>query len=119
MLADGDKLTLACALIGLDQDSADDMSDVELVESAYLPLAKHYILVTRHPFSEDADSEKWEARYDHLQCEIAAAMFSRRGSEGETRHDENGVDRKWATDSTVPKSLAQRIVPLAKVRSLA
>lgn len=46
-------------------------------------------------------------------------MFSRRGSEGETRHDENGVDREWATDSTVPRSLAQRIVPLAKVRSLA
>lgn len=119
MLTDEDKLTLTCALIGLGQDSPDDMSDVELVESAYLPLAKHYILVTRHPFSEDADEEEWETRYDHLHCEIAAAMFSRRGSEGETRHDENGVDRKWDTDSTVPKSLAQRIVPLAKVRSLA
>lgn len=119
MLTDEDKLTLTCALLGLDPDSADDKADVSLVETAYLPLAKHYVLVTRHPFSEDADEEGWETRYDHLHCEIAAAMFSRRGSEGETRHDENGVDRKWDTDSTVPKSLAQRIVPLAKVRSLA
>ncbi len=119
MLSDEDKLKLTCALIGLDQDCEDDRSDVALVESAYLPLAKHYILVTRHPFSADADEEAWETHYDHLHCEIAAAMFSRRGSEGELEHDENGVDRKWETSSSVPKSLAQRIVPLGKVRSLA
>ncbi len=118
MLTDEDKLTLTCALLGLDEAEADDETDIESVRSAYLPLAKHYVLVTRHPFSSDADSEKWEARYDHLQCEIAAAMFARRGSEGEIRHDENGVDREWATSSSVPKALSQRIVPICKVRSL-
>lgn len=118
MLTDEDKLTLTCALLGLDEKSADDEADVLSVKSAYLPLAKHYILVTRHPFSSDADSEAWETRYDHLHCEIAAAMFARRGSEGEIRHDENGVDREWATSSSVPKALSQRIVPICKVRSL-
>lgn len=116
MLTDDEKKTMTCAILGLDED--EDMDDVELVESAYLPLAKHYILVTRHPFSDDADGERWEPRYDHLQCEVAAAMFSRRGSEGETKHDENGVDREWESGASVPIALAQRIVPLGKVRSL-
>lgn len=119
MLTDEQKLTLTCSLLGLSEEVADDAADIALVKSAYLPLAKHFILVTRHPFSSDADEEKWETRYDHLHCEVAAAMFSRRGSEGETQHNENGVDRTWATSSSVPLALVQRIVPLGKAVSLA
>ena len=118
MLTDAEKLTLTCALLGLSEEGADDAADVKLVEKAYLPLAEHFVLVTRHPFSSDADEEEWESRYDHLQCEIAAAMFNRRGSEGETKHDENGVDREWGTASSVPLSLVQRIVPLGKAVNL-
>lgn len=109
-MTDEEKLTMTCALLGISEGSEDS----SVVESAYLPLAKHFVLVTRHPFSKDADVERWEARYDTLQCEIAAAMFSRRGSEGEVQHNENGVDRTWSTGSSVPKSLSQRIVPVGK-----
>ena len=110
-MTDEEKLAQVCALTG-----AGAVSDKEIVE-AYLKSAKSLILLTRHPYASDPDAEKWETRYDGLQCEIAASMFNRRGSEGQLSHKENGVDRTWA-DAGVPSHLLSRIVPLGKAVSL-
>ena len=106
-MTDEEKVSQVCALTG-----AGSVADRPVVE-AYLLSARSLIMLTRHPFSQDPDSEAWETRYDGLQCEIAASMFNRRGADGEISHKENGVDRTWAT-AGVPKHLLSRIVPIGK-----
>lgn len=106
-MTDEEKVSQVCALTG-----AGPVADRPVVD-AYLLSARSLIMLTRHPFSSDPDSEAWETRYDGLQCEIAASMFNRRGAEGEISHKENGVDRTWAT-AGVPKHLLSRIVPIGK-----
>lgn len=110
-MTDEEKIAQVCALTG-----AGEVSDREVIE-AYLKSAASLILLTRHPYSSDPDVEKWESRFDGLQCEIAASLFNRRGSEGQLSHKENGVDRTWA-DAGVPAYLLARIVPLGRAVSL-
>lgn len=109
-MTDKEKLSLACRLSGVVEGS----EDADLLSSTYLHAAKRVILSERHPFSEDPDSETWEARFDFLQGEIAADMFLRRGAEGEKSHSENGVSRSWES-AGVSKHLLARIVPKAGV----
>lgn len=85
-----------------------------LVSDVYMPLARDVILRARNPFAADPASVDWESRYDVLQAEIAAELFSRRGAEGEVSHNENGVNRTWAS-AGVSKHLMARIVPRGKV----
>lgn len=107
-MSDEDKLKQVIALTGASGE--DD------VLTAYLAAAKGLILNVRNPFSDDPESEDWETRFDSLQCEIAADMYFRRGAEGETTHDENGVKRTWAS-AGVSTHLTQRITPRGKVLS--
>ena len=104
------KAAITMAMLGLSESAP----DAHLVSDVYLPLAASAIMAARHPFSADPDAEVWEARYDRLQCEVAADMFMRRGAEGETAHSENGVSRTWAS-AGISRHLMQRVVPLAKV----
>lgn len=110
-MTDAEKLTLACRLADITDEAGKDGS---LVRDAYLPLAKEVVLSARNPFAEDLADYLWETRYDRLQCEIAADLFFRRGVEGQTVHNENGVNRTWAS-AGVSKHLMQRIVPRGKV----
>jgi hypothetical protein len=109
-MADADKTSLACSLAGVPAGGA----DATLLSETYLPLAMGVVLRERNPFSDDPEGEEWEARYDHLQCEVAVDMFSRRGAEGERSHNENGISRAWETGG-VSKSLLARIVPRAGI----
>lgn len=110
-MSDADKLTFTCSLAGI----AAGEDDAALISTVYLPLAKSRILEIRYPYSADPESEKYDARYDKLQCEIAAYLWGKRGAEGEVSHKENGVDRSWGEDADLPKALVQRIIPKGKV----
>lgn len=103
-LTDTDKLNLTKALAGGGSDVTDALA------ASYLNVAKDKILAMRNPFSADPSEEAWEARYDTLQCEFAADMINRRGTEGELTNTENGVTRKFASDGVSP-SLVRRVVP--------
>jgi hypothetical protein len=103
-LTDSDKLNLTKALAGGGSDVTDALA------ASYLNVAKDKILAMRNPFSSDPSEEAWEARYDTLQCEFAADMINRRGTEGELTNTENGVTRKFASDGVSP-SLVRRVVP--------
>lgn len=103
-LGDEDKARLTRTLCG-GQDGVTD----ELV-SGYLSLARDRILALRNPFSADPSSEAWEPRYDSLQCEFAADMIGRRGTEGELSNTEGDVTRKFASDGVSP-SLVRRVIP--------
>lgn len=107
----GGREAVALALAGVTDPEG---ADAALVRDVYMPLARDVILRARNPFAEDPSAVEWESRFDALQCEIAADMFNRRGAEGELVHNENGVNRTWAS-AGVSKHLMARIVPRAKV----
>ena len=79
--------------------------------AAMLTLAGSRIIEKAYPF--DHDVEEVPVRYHALQCEIASYLMSRMDSQGETRHNENGVDITWASDS-VPSSMLDNVVPFSK-----
>ena len=51
--------------------------------------------------------------YDNLQCDLAARKFLRRGAQAESAHNENGVNRTYA--STDDAELLKKVMPYAKV----
>lgn len=50
------------------------------------------------------------------QIEIASYLYNKQGAEGETEHNENGVDRKYESAS-IPESALSDISPVARVVS--
>lgn len=108
MLSEEEKLYMVRASTGLDEEVVPD----SLVR-AYLAKAKSVIQERRNPFDDDPTAVEWEHRYDHLQCQIAEDMLSRRGAEGEVTHTENGISRQYKTGGVTAELLA-RVVPKAK-----
>ena len=49
-------------------------------------------------------------KYESLQIRIAEYLYLRRGSEGETAHNEGGINRSYAS-STVPHEMLKEIIP--------
>lgn len=80
--------------------------------SAYLKMAADKITMRCYPFQtrEIGVPEK----YRSLQLEIACYLLNKRGAEGETSHNENGVNRSYESAS-VPESMLRGIMPFAKV----
>lgn len=62
------------------------------------------------------DADDIPEKYQAAQIEIAAYLWAKRGAEGETRHNENGVDRTYESAS-VPDSMLKGIIPFCGVVS--
>lgn len=73
-----------------------------------LESAKAVIQSRRFPFGEQP--EELENKYKDLQIRIAVEMFNKRGAEGETAHNENGVSRSYAS-ANVSEDLLKEITP--------
>lgn len=84
----------------------------EEVLSTYLSLAGNKICRKAYPF--DPAVMEVPSQYDYLQVEIAAYMLNKRGAEGQTSHNENGISRSYE-DGDVPPSLMRQITPFAGV----
>lgn len=72
--------------------------------TTYLTKAEFAIRNRMYPFNLPIDAETGEpitfvvpAKYEMLQCELACRYILRRGGEGETRHDENGISRTYSS----------------------
>ena len=50
------------------------------------------------------------------QIEIATYLYNKQGAEGETKHNENGVDRTYESAS-IPESMLSDISPVVQVVS--
>lgn len=87
----------------------------DAVLSAFLDLAADAILEKMYPFGVPEDATIPE-RYERKQCNIAVYLYNRQGSEGETYHSENGINRTYAS-ANVPDDMLKGIVPLGKVLS--
>jgi hypothetical protein len=103
-MTQAEKLQLLKALVG--------ESDTEEVLLAYLNIAGRKILNRAYPYGTDETDVP--ARYEFLQCEIAAYLLNKRGAEGQTGHSENGISRSYES-ADVPESLMSAVTPMIGV----
>ena len=99
-----EKLTLLKAMVG--------GSDTDDVLFAYLDIAGSKIINRAYPYG--TDESQVPARYEFLQCEIAAYLLNKRGAEGQTGHSENGISRSYES-ADVPESMLGAITPFCGV----
>lgn len=79
--------------------------------AVYLNLALRAMLKRLYPYDET--KTELPSCYDTDQCELAARYFLRRGGQGEINHEENGVNRQYA--SVDDADILDRLTPFAKV----
>lgn len=90
-----------------------DAEATDTTIAVYLNLASNAMLERLYPYDSSKSSEDVPERYDTIQCELAARYFLRRGGQGEINHEENGVNRNYA--SVDDNDILQRLTPFAKV----
>ena len=91
----------------------DDPAATDAVVKVYLSIACHKMLERLYPFDTDKEACDLPRRYDTTQCELAARLFLRRGSEGENNHEENGINRAY--ESVGDEDILSRPTPYVKV----
>lgn len=91
----------------------DDSEDALL--SLLIDQADKKILNKRFPFgyTEEQKSQALQ-QYSDIELDIAVYLYNRRGSEGQTSHNENGTNRGYES-AGIPDSYVKDIVPLCKV----
>lgn len=77
--------------------------------SYLLEMSEGIVLNRRYPLGAPQGATV-EARYEHIQIQIALELYSKMGAEGQTAHNENGVNRTYEAADVSP-SLLRRIVP--------
>lgn len=87
-----------------------DTASTELLEHL-LWQAEGIVLNRRYPFGTPEGATVTSA-YEHIQIQIAVELYSKMGAEGQTGHNENGVNRSYEAADVSP-SLLKRIVPVA------
>ena len=87
-----------------------DTASRELIQNL-LWQAEGIVLNRRYPFGSPEGATVTGA-YEHIQMQIAVELFSKMGAEGQTSHNENGVNRTYEAADVSP-SLRKRIVPVA------
>ena len=85
-----------------------DTADRELL-AELVALSEGIVLNRRYPFGAP-EGATVPRQYEHIQLQIALELFSKRGAEGQTEHDENGIARKYESADVSP-TLLRRITP--------
>lgn len=106
-MINSEKIAMVKALV------LNDPAATDAVVTVYLSIAANKMLERLYPYDTDKGESDIPDRYATLQCELSARLFLRRGSEGETSHEENGVNRAYATVDD--EDILCRITPFAKV----
>lgn len=88
----------------------------ETVVSAFLAMSADAIINRAFPFATEKERESLTvpARYQNLQCEIATYLLNKRGAEGQTTHNENGINRSYENGG-IPDSMLKQVVPFCRV----
>jgi hypothetical protein len=106
-MTQAEKIAMVKTLVESDAEATD------AVVGVYLTLALNAMLERLFPYESGKDSGDVPVRYDTIQCELAARYFLRRGGQGETNHEENGVNRQYGTVDD--DDILKRLTPFAKV----
>lgn len=80
--------------------------------STLLAIAESKVLDRAYPY--DPSVTEVPERYEYKQIEIAAYLYNKRGAEGQTAHNENGINRTYES-ADVPESLMRGITPFVGV----
>ena len=78
------------------------------VLSTYLTVAGQAIINKAFPYDDTVSTVP--ARYDLLQCEVAAYLINKRGADYETAHSENGISRTYGT-AGIPAEMLNTVTP--------
>ena len=92
-------------------DPLPNISDADI--DAQLKAAADAITLRRCPWISDPTACAVPDRYETLMCRLAARYISRMGAEGEIGHNENGINRSYASPDDI--DLLKYVIPLAKV----
>lgn len=84
----------------------------ETVLFTYLHLAGERVLQKAYPFHPQEHTVP--RRYAKNQVDIACYLYNKRGAEGETSHQENGINRTYES-AGVPESMLAGITPFVGV----
>ncbi len=106
-MTDSEKINKVKVLVENDPVATDE------VVAVYLDSAHSAMLERLYPLHPDKTVEDIPARYDTIQCELAARYFLRRGGQGEINHEENGVNRQYG--SVDDADLLEKLTPYARV----
>lgn len=88
-----------------------DTAATNALVGVYLDDAQAAILRRLYPFGIPDDVSAVPEIYELLWCKLAMRYFLRRGAEGEYIHDENGVNRHYA--SVNDEDLLSEVTPYA------
>ena len=86
-----------------------DTADVKIL-SQMIVLSEGIVLNRRYPLGVPQGTTV-PKQYEHIQLQIALELFAKRGAEGQTEHDENGIARKYESADISP-TLLRRITPI-------
>lgn len=89
-------------MVGNVDDSFDDIA------LAYLSIAGQSIINRCFPYRHDV--VEVPEKYHIKQCEIAVYLINKRGAEGETSHNENGINRTYES-ADIPASMLKDVRP--------
>lgn len=103
-----EKVTMVRSIVGEEPEPA----STALIE-LYLQLASGKMLERLWPFDTSKQESDIPQRYDMVQCELGARLYLRRGGEAEISHEENGVNRTYA--SVDDEDILSRLTPFVKV----
>ena len=81
-------------------------TDTDEVLDNVLADAEALVLNRMYPYGYP-DGTIVPTRYERIQIQLAAELYSKRGAEGQTAHGENGITRSWPEKS----ALLSRILP--------
>ena len=81
-------------------------TDTDEVLDGVLADAEALVLNKMYPFGYP-DGLTVPSRYERIQIQLAAELYSKRGAEGQTGHSENGISRTWPEKS----ALLNRVLP--------
>ena len=76
-------------------DNDPDATDAKIGDC--LDDAEEAIFARMYPYGAPDSVTSVPKRYERLQCRLAQRYFLRRGGEGETIHNENGIDRHYGS----------------------
>ena len=80
-------------LMAMQTGIAPDTEEESILRELLLQ-AESLILNRLFPFGYAAGTAM-PSRYDRIQIQLAIELFTHRGAEGQTGHNENGISRTW------------------------
>ena len=92
-----EKRTMLAALLSPDTDTDEVLDSV-------LALAEAEVLNRMYPFGY-SDGTAVPTRYERIQVQLAAELYTKRGAEGQSGHTENGTTRTWPSESALLRSI--------------